>query len=116
MDEKESERYFRGYIFVPCCTKECCRNQAQSFQTYPSLNNPYPVPKHEVFSQEQTSSFVQVPHQSSRFIPHRDGDYRLVFPAMQTDQLQPCEISRHNIDVESQLRSAYRLRAAGKFS
>lgn len=103
MDSKELERYFHGYIFVPCCTEDCCRNQQQSFQACPSLY-PSSAPKYEAVTPEQSRS-DQATH-SSRFTSHRDGSYRMLFPAIQRERPQPYEISRHRIGLESPLPSA----------
>lgn len=105
MDSKDSERYFRGYIFLPCCTEECCRNQSHSFQAGSSFY-PSSLPKYEAILPEQSRS---VQAHSSRFSSHtRDAGYRVLFPAVQKERPQPYEISRQNFGLESQLPSALR--------
>lgn len=111
MDFKESERYYHGYVFLPCCTKECYQNQPRKLQEYTSL---YPslIPKNEAFLPDRANSVDQVPHRL-RFTAYREGGYRFIFPATQKDQTQPCEISRHGvIDAEGPLRTSYK---AGKY-
>ena len=36
MDLQQSERYFHGYILVPCCPEDFRHNQPQSLQAIPS--------------------------------------------------------------------------------
>ena len=111
MDFKESERYYHGYIFLPCCTKECYQNQPHKLQEYRSL---YPslIPKNEAFLPDRANSVDQVPH-PLRFSAYREGGYRFIFPSTQKGQTQSCEISHHNgIDAEGPLRTSYK---AGKY-
>lgn len=111
MDFKESERYYHGYIFLPCCTKECYQNQPHKLQEYRSL---YPslIPKNEAFLQDRANSVDQVPH-PLRFSAYREGGYRFIFPSTQKGQTQSCEISHQNgIDVEGPMRTSYK---AGKY-
>lgn len=111
MDFKESERYYHGYIFLPCCTKECYQNQPHKLQEYRSL---YPslIPKNEAFLPDRDNSVDQVPH-PLRFSAYREGGYRFIFPSTRKGQTQSCEISRHNgIDAEGPLRTSYK---AGKY-
>ena len=34
---EQAERFFHGYIFMPCCSEDCCRNQLQTVQTLSPL-------------------------------------------------------------------------------
>lgn len=36
MDLQQSERYFHGYILVPCCPEDFRHNQPQGLQAFPS--------------------------------------------------------------------------------
>lgn len=111
MDFKESERYYHGYIFLPCCTKECYQNQPHKLQEYRSL---YPslIPKNEAFLPDRANSVDQVPH-PLRFSAYREGGYRFIFPSTQKGQTQSCEISHHDgIDAEGPLGTSYK---AGKY-
>ena len=111
MDFKESERYYHGYVFLPCCTKECYQNQPHKLQEYRSL---YPslIPKNEAFLPDRANSVDQVPH-PLRFSAYREGGYRFIFPSTQKGQTQSCEISHHNgIDAEGPLGTSYK---AGKY-
>ena len=99
MDLKQSERYYHGYIFMPCCTEDHSyfHNQLQGYQ---AMSSSYPSPVSKCDAIFRTQSEHQATY-TSRFTSH-SGDHRLFFPATQRErQPQRCEVSRHKISVES---------------
>ncbi|KAJ7370387.1 hypothetical protein OS493_032563 [Desmophyllum pertusum] len=99
MDLKQLERYnLHGYVFVPCCTEDYCQNQLQGFQAIPSSSYSTSVPNCDAILPKQRDSTNQATH-APLFTSHRESDCRLLFPAIQRQRLQPCEVSRSKIGV-----------------
>lgn len=97
MDPQQSERYFHGYILVPCCTEDCCHNQLQRLQAIPSSYNSS-IPKDEAILPDQNE---HQPTHASRHTSHgREGDCRLLFPAIYRQRPQTCGVSRHKIGAK----------------
>lgn len=91
MDLKQTESYFRGYVFLPCCNEE-----HSYFHGYQPSYYPSQVSKCDAIL--QTRRGHQVSH-TSRFMPH-SGEYRLLLPATQRDpRPQPNEICQHKLSV-----------------
>lgn len=98
MDLQQSERYFHGYILVPCCPEDFRHNQLQDVQAIPSSYTSSNL-KHDAVLPEQNQ---QQPTTASRNISHhRDCTCRVVFPAIYRQRPAACGVSRHKIGQES---------------
>lgn len=99
MDLKESERYYHGYILVPCCTEDYCKcqNQLQGFQAIPN-SYPLSISKYDAILAEQSEHQAT---RATRFTSHRgEDDSHLFFPAIHKQRRQSREVSRHKVGVE----------------
>lgn len=104
MDPQQSERYFHGYILVPCCPEDYCHNQLQGLQTIPSSYTSS-ILKHDPVLPEQNE---KQPAHASRNISHEgesDCPCRVVFPAIYRQRPAACGVSRHEIGEERLLAS-----------
>lgn len=99
MDLQQSERYFHGYILVPCYPEDFRHNQPQSLQAIPSSYTSSIRKYDGAVLPEQNQN---QPTTASRNIWHHgDCTCRVVFPAIYRQQPRAWGVSRHKIGVES---------------
>ena len=98
MDLQQSERYFHGYILVPCCPEDFRYNQLPGLQVIPSSYTSSNL-KYDAVLPEQNQ---QQPTTASRNMSHNsDCTCREAFHAIYRQRPTACGVSRHKIGVES---------------
>ena len=102
MDIKQLERYFHGYILVPCCPEDYCHNQLESLTSLQEIPSPYTgsILKYDPVLPEHNEK--QPAHASRNTSHERESGCarRVVFPAIYRQRPTECGVSRHEIDEE----------------
>ena len=105
MDLQHSERYFHGYILVPCYPKDYCYNQPQGLQAIPSSYTGSILKYDPVLPEQNEMQPARASRNTSR---ERESDCtcRAVVPAIYRQRSAERGVSRHKIGEERLLVSS----------
>ena len=98
MDLQQSERYFYGYVFVPCCPEDYHHNQLQGLQAIPGSYTGSNLKYDAVLPEQNEQQPAHTPQNTSH---GRESDCRVPsLPAIYRQLPGACGVSRHKVGLK----------------